>query len=97
MPTLTPEQRDLARHALGLPNRRRMSYRNRFVTGPGSLDFAAWEAMVASGAATRRPGSVLTGGYDLFMLTRAGAEAALESGECLNPEDFTPPDREASR
>ncbi len=30
---LTPKQRELARHALGLPNKMRMSYRNRFVAG----------------------------------------------------------------
>lgn len=88
--TLTPEQRDLARHALGLPNRRCTSYRNRFVTGPGSLDFSAWEAMVAFGAAKHRPGTILTGGNDLFWLTRDGAEAALERGERLDPEDFPP-------
>lgn len=93
--TIIPEQRDLARHALGLPNRRRTNYRNHFVTGPGSYDYAAWEAMVASGAATRRPGSVLTGGDDLFRLTRAGAEAALERSERLSPKDF-PPTGEAS-
>ncbi|MDG4905965.1 hypothetical protein P9228_05825 [Mesorhizobium sp. WSM4898] len=33
---MTPVQRDLARHALGLDGRRKESYRNYFVTGEGS-------------------------------------------------------------
>lgn len=36
--TMTPEQIELARHALGLTNGRRQSCRNLFATGPGHSD-----------------------------------------------------------
>ncbi|MHA7870700.1 MAG: hypothetical protein ACX93U_24845 [Salipiger thiooxidans] len=86
---MTPEQRDLARHALGLDGRRKRSYRNHFVTGPGASDHAAWMAMRDAGLAWRRKGSnLLTSGYDLFGLTLQGARAALEPGETLCSEDF---------
>ena len=85
---MTPEQRSLARHALGLPNRQRRSYRRHFVTGSGSPDHQAWEAMVAVGYAQKRPGDALTGGDDCFLLTEAGATLALEKGERLDSETF---------
>ncbi len=85
---ISPKQIELARHALGLPNDRRRSYRNHFVTGEGCEDHAEWLAMVAAGAAWRRAGSPLTGGDDLFRLTAEGATAALKPGESLDPEDF---------
>lgn len=84
----TQAQTDLARHALGLPNRKRRSYRNRFVAGPGHSDYDDWQAMVERGDARRRAGSALTGGDELFWLTRQGAQAALKRGEKLCPEDF---------
>lgn len=82
--TLTPSERDLARHALGLPNSRRRSYRNRYFAPPGSESHVIWSALVARGLAemSRRPRN------DFFCLTRVGAEAALEPGETLDPEDF---------
>ena len=85
---MTPEQRELARHALGLPNARNQSYRNHFVTGEGSSDFEHWCAMAAAGLARRRAGCALTGGDELFWLTFKGATDALEPGEQLDPEDF---------
>lgn len=84
---MTPEQRDLARHALGLTHQAR-SYRNHFVTGPGTSDHPVWMQMVEDGLAWRRPGSELTGGDDLFGMTLTGARAALDQGETLCPEDF---------
>jgi len=86
-PRLTPTQIELARSALGLPNRRRTSYRNRFVAGVGRPDYADWLAMSDAGLA-KRFSTALYGGDDLFMLTRKGAEAALRPGESLDPEDF---------
>lgn len=86
---MTPVQRDLARHALGLDGRRKQSYRNYFVTGEGCTDHLHWLAMVEAGYATRRPGSVLTGGDDLFRLTRTGADMVLNPGESLNTVEFT--------
>jgi hypothetical protein len=82
---MTPEQIELARHALGLPNERKQSYRNHFVCGPGHRDLDNWQAMVAAGAAKRK---VLSGGEDVFWLTAAGAIAAIKKGEALDPEDF---------
>ncbi|MER9056481.1 hypothetical protein [Mesorhizobium sp. M0910] len=85
---MTPVQRDLARHAIGLDGRHKQSFRNHFVTGEGSADHPHWLAMVESGHATRRRCSILTGGDDLFRLTRAGAELVLDPGESLNPDAF---------
>lgn len=86
---LTPEQRELARHALGLPNRKNRSYRNRFVTGAGAKVHAHWMAMVDAGFARRRDGKTLPfGGDDMFSLTLAGAKAAKRRNEGLDPEDF---------
>lgn len=88
---MTPEQIELARHALGLPNSRRKTYRNHFVTGPGHSDYDNWQAMVKDGHARRRAGNQITGGDDLFWLTKEGATLALKKGERLDLEDFPPP------
>lgn len=87
---MTPEQIELARHALGLDGRKKVSYRNHFVTGPGpgNNDHTQWTAMVESGDAVKRKGSPLTGGDDLFRLTPQGARASLRTGERLDHEDF---------
>jgi hypothetical protein len=85
---MTPEQRRLARHALGLARGRKLSYRNHFVTGKGSPDHPAWAQMVEAGHAWRNAGNELTGGADLFGLTLKGARAALEPGESLCAEGF---------
>lgn len=86
--TMTPEQRDLARHALGLPNGRNRSYRNRFVTGPECEDHAPWIAMVKSYLARGVKNRRIYGGMDYFWLTPAGAALALDPGETLCQEDF---------
>lgn len=85
---MTDEQIALARHALGLNGRCKMSYRNRFVAGPGHSDYDNWLAMVEAGEAIRRQGSELTGGDDWFRLTFKGALLALRPGETLDEEDF---------
>lgn len=85
---MTPEHKELARHALGLPNSRRKSYRNHFVAGPGHIDFDHWREMVANGDAKEYAPSALTGGDHCFTLTKQGAESALLAGEKLNKEDF---------
>jgi hypothetical protein len=78
---------ELARHALGLPNKRRCSYRNYFVAGPGHIDYEHWQWMVFAGNATVRRRLPL-GGDHCFYLTDNGAIPALRSGEWLDPEDF---------
>lgn len=82
---MTPEQRQLARHAIGLPNQARRSYRNRFLAAPA--DARKWGDMVSLGLAERgeKPRGA---GATWFWLTRAGAEAAIAKGERLCPEDF---------
>jgi hypothetical protein len=86
-PILSPYQVDLARHALGLPNERGRSYRNRFCCGPGHADYEDWRAMVVAGAARQFP-LTARGGDSLFVLTEPAARAALQSGETLDAEDF---------
>ena len=85
---MTPAQITLARHALGLPNASRTSYRHRFCAGKGHTDHPAWEAMVRSGAATVQRLTGGLGGQDTFSLTETAARAALQPGESLCPEDF---------
>lgn len=85
---MTPIQRKLARHALGLPNERGVSYRKHFVTGAGSDDWAHWNDLVRSGHARARRNMQVFGGMDGFVLTRAGALSALDPGESLCAEDF---------
>lgn len=86
---MTPAQKELARHALGLTSGRKQSYRNHFVAGPGHDDFEEWERMVAQGEAFKRKWSALADGDFIFILSREGANAALNDGERLDPEDFT--------
>lgn len=83
---MTPEQIRLARHALGLPNKRRQSYRNRYFVSAGAPARAEWTALVVARLATAEPCD--RDGMDLFKLTAAGAIAALEAGERLDREDF---------
>jgi hypothetical protein len=86
---MTPPQIELARHALGLKQGLRKSYRNHFVAGPHHEDYAEWERMVAQGDATvSRAKKAIFGGDDCFFLTPKGAMAALRRGESLDPEDF---------
>ena len=87
MTTLNDHERELARHALGLKDGRKQSYRNHYVVDAGE-DHAAWLGMVERRLARRRAGNSITGVMDRFWLTRAGAEAALAPGEKLDPEDF---------
>jgi hypothetical protein len=89
---MNEQQIALARHALGLPNNRKRSYRNHFVCGPGHTDYENWQQMVANQEAKRRIGSSLSGGDDVFWLTCKGALLALHAGEKLDPEDFFPSD-----
>ncbi|WP_062111097.1 hypothetical protein [Aureimonas sp. AU40] len=90
--SLTPEQKHLARHALGLPNRKRRSYRNRFHAFTGGPDHDLWTSMVTQGLACVDQGKAAPNGsrLDYFALTRAGADAALEAPEKLDLEDFPP-------
>jgi len=83
-----PKQIELGRHALGLPNRLRKSYRNHFCAGATHDDFADWMQMVEQGNAVRSGGLELFGGDFFFRLTNVGALACLSVGEKLDAEDF---------
>ncbi len=93
---MTDNQIDLARHALGLPNRMKRSYRNNFVAGPGHVDWDEWQMMVAAGHAVSRRWSLIPHIERVFTLTRAGATLALLPGESLDPEDFPVPTQAAA-
>jgi hypothetical protein len=84
---MTPEQVELARHALGLPNDTKRSYRNYFTCGEHSPDFAVWQRMVSNGDAIseKRKGF---GGDSIFWLMEDGARKALKPGETLDMEDY---------
>jgi hypothetical protein len=84
---MTPQQIKLARHALGLPNARRQSYRNFFTAGVRHPDYYDWIAMVDDENA-KKSTSAKPDGDDIFWLTVKGAQAALYTGESLDPEDF---------
>lgn len=79
------EQLTLARHALGLPNHGKRSYRNRYFAAPRTSQAEAWRRLVEADLASfvGREGSSMR-----FCLTEAGARAALKPGERLDEEDF---------
>ena len=55
---MTKEQRNLARHALGLPNKRKQTYRNHFVTGEGRRAIhigSLWLRLVSRGDSWKPP------------------------------------------
>lgn len=83
---MTPRQRALARHALGLPNRKNKSYRNRFYIHPHGEDFSNWEDMQMRGEAFTA--DILNNEDHLFCLTLKGAKIVLEGKEELDTEDF---------
>lgn len=89
---MTPEQIELARHALGLKDGHKQSYRNYFVAGQDHPDFPNWQAMAKAGEAFHHGPNPIFGGDYCFVLTRDGAKAALRPGERLDTEDF-PMDR----
>lgn len=85
---MNEEQRELARHALGLNTRNRVSYRNRFIASECHDDYENWMWMVNWGYAKYRDEPKSIGGSRYFYLTREGAEQVLVKGESLCPEDF---------
>lgn len=78
---MTPYQRGLARHALGLRKGQKVSYRNRFTSYPGNKDHAPWLNLVSQGLAGHEA-------PNFFYLTYNGALLALDKGEKLDVEDF---------
>ncbi len=83
---MTTIQTGLARHALGLPNKNKESYRNRFCASPGTDDHAEWDQMVDAGKAVKRE-NCPQAGSTMFYLTVSGAAEVLCEGEQLSRED----------
>lgn len=83
---MTSEQIRLMRHALGFPNDRGRSYRNRYFTGGNGEALANWLALVNMGMAGE--GECLERRRRLFFVTMAGAKEVLRPGEALDMEDF---------
>lgn len=87
---MTPLQKKLARHALGLPNERCHSYRNRYYAAEGTREYRTLMAMCRKGLADRATHKLGFGRPRFFWLTLAGAWAAIEHNETLDREDFPP-------
>lgn len=85
---MSPEQREIARHMLGLPNINRESYRNRYFASLGHPAWHALHEMVDIGWMNLE--DTKNGRETRFWLTKAGALLALDPGERLDPEDFPP-------
>lgn len=63
----------ILQHSLGLDQHGRgRMYRNHFVTGEGSTEWPFCIEAVDRGLMVRRPGNVLSGGDDVFIVTDAG-------------------------
>ncbi|MBB3937907.1 hypothetical protein [Aureimonas phyllosphaerae] len=84
---LTSEQRVQARSALGLGFAPKVSQRNEARPQLGAHSYDVWLGMVAAGLAVE---CETTAFWTIFRLTRAGADAALEAGESLDPRHFPP-------
>lgn len=69
------KQIHVLQHSLGLTYGRD-EYRNHFVTGEGSVDYADCMALVDAGLMERRGFSALTGGDWCFTVTEAGKVVA---------------------
>lgn len=83
---MTDTQRALARHALGLPNKENMTYRNHFCVGKGSDGYEDWQDLVKQGLAVFASGHGNWSG-DFFYLTLEGAKAVLSPKEHISRED----------
>ncbi len=86
VPQMSPTQREMARHALGFPNKKNTSNRNHYCIGEGGDGYDEWLDLVAKGLAIRRKVPHF-GGDDLFYLTLKGALMVREPKEHLSRED----------
>lgn len=84
---MNDKQREMARHALGLPNRKHFTNRNNYCIGKGGEGYEDWEDLVSKGLAVKREGGGHFGGDDLFYLTLEGARAVLLPKEHISRED----------
>lgn len=75
-PTITPDQRNILRHALGLDSLKPQDYgkRNHYVTDQDSSDYPDCERLVQLGLMTRHSKSWVPG--HIYIATQAGMEQA---------------------
>lgn len=79
----------ILQHSLGVDRYGRgEQYRNHFVTGEGSIDHPLCIEAVHLGLMVRCETNALTGGMDLFMVTKAGRQTV---------RDHSPPAPKVSR
>jgi hypothetical protein len=90
---LTEDERDFARHALGLTNSK-VGYRNFYAAG-GS-DAETGRRLVARGFAVEFP-STSVRPEPTFMITREGFEAVKHRGEAMDREEAVRFDRLTAR
>ncbi len=84
---ITSEQRDMMRHCIGLPNKKKVTNRNHYCIGPGCDGYAAWIELADRGLAIRRT-TALAGGDDFFHLTQSGATLVLDPKEHISREEM---------
>jgi hypothetical protein len=86
-------QLQILQHSIGADEHGRIvrgGGRNHFVTGDGSKDHPHCMALVEAGLMTRRTGSAISGGDDIFHVTETGKRYVAENSP-------TPPKRTASQ
>lgn len=81
---MTPQQHRMGRAALGLPNNKRTSYRNRHYTRGEGARHNEWAALADNGLAKRTQHD----GQTIFALTAEGAALVLADGETVRAEDL---------
>ncbi len=87
--TLTNEQREMVRHAIGFDGRSKTTTRNHYCTGPGSGGYEEWLDLVSRGLATVRGPSEISGGDHTFYASRELALFVRNCDEHLS-RDFRP-------
>ena len=80
-----PSQLHILQHSLGLTYGKKM-YRNHFCTGEGSSDHPDCMFLVCAGYMTRRKGSQITGGDDVFYVTEEGKDLCRAIAEAEQSE-----------
>lgn len=86
--TPTQEQLEILKHTIGVCERVRVPYRNRYLAGPGHHSEHDLEALVAGGLMIKRKAPAFCDPTDvLYMATEAGQEAAMNG---LPPEPPPP-------
>ena len=74
---MSERQREMARHALGLPNEKHATYRNHFALHSYSDGYEEWTDLVTRGLATVRNGGAAFDAMHFFYLTPRGVRAVL--------------------